>query len=169
MQPVQTDEYTVWLEPSPQEGEELRACIEDFAKRAGTPVFLPHVTLVPGLHGSEEELIEKMRRLAGSESFSIQFGGTKVGDVYHKCLYLECERGEALMSLRGRAEELFDASTPYHPHLSLAYGVPEGQLRDIFVRESAKHVVFTARRISLWLARGKVEDWKKIQEFLLTD
>lgn len=163
-----TDEYTVWLEPSADSGEILRDIIAEFARRAGTPMFEPHVTLLPGLSGEECMLTEKTAMLAGSGPFTLSFQRAVTGEEYHKCLYLECERSNPLLRLRARGEELFAQPPVYHPHLSLAYGLSDEGLKAAFTAELAGQTFdFAAERVSLWHARGLVEEWRKVEEFSL--
>ena len=165
MQPIQTDEYTIWLEP--ENGAEIQKVIDAIAHRAGTPSFLPHVTLLPGLQGSEEVLIEKMRELATVQPFHIAFTKVGTGEAYHKCLFLQCEHSEELMSLRKKGEEIFEQPPTYYPHLSLGYGVDKELREELAVELFKKQFIFKVTRISLWHAKGLVEEWRKVIEYKL--
>lgn len=167
MQPVLTDEYTVWLEPSVAAGQELQQLILDIAARAGTPVFKPHVTLLPGLRGEEQTLAALTRNLAGAGACPIFFTGAQTGEAYHKCLYLECEPSPALLALRRRGEELSGLSSQFHPHMSLAYGLSGEPLKQELAALAGRTFDFTAERISLWHAKGSVEEWREVAGFAL--
>ena len=78
MQSIATDEYTLWLEPEGAVQNDLQNRIASFARRGGTPTFLPHVTLLGGIRGDEETLIERTRKLAKDAS-SIPVRTTTVG------------------------------------------------------------------------------------------
>lgn len=165
MQPVRTDEYTIWLEP--ENGTEIQKIIDAIAQRAGTPSFLPHVTLLPGLQGTEEILIEKMRELATVEPFHITFTKVATGEAYHKCLFLECESSEELMSLRKKGEEIFEQPPTYYPHLSLGYGIDQELGEELAIELSTKQFDFKVAGISLWHAKGLVEEWRKVTQYNL--
>lgn len=166
MDTVLTNEYSIWLEPSAP--GELGALITTYAQRAGTPRFVPHLTLMPGLFDTEQALIERTQQLAGSGALELLLGSATLGEAYHKCLYLECRPSAKLAELRGFAEEIFSVEAPYHPHLSLAYGLSDLTQKHAFLTElEGKEFTLIVERVSLWLARGKVEEWKRVAEWPL--
>jgi 2'-5' RNA ligase len=163
MQAVLTDEYTLWLEPEGEDKIAFQSLISDFATRAGTPRFEPHLTLLSKLAGDEHTLIERLSALE-AEPISIHCRGVKAGEVYHKCLYIECENSEPLRALRQRAEKIFEVPpAEFYPHVSLAYGLDALPLRDAFVAELEKNnFMFTAQAVSLWHARGLPDEWRLV-------
>ena len=166
MQPVRTDEYTIWLEP--ENGAEIQQEIDAIAQSAGTPSFLPHITLLPGLQEVEEALIEKMPELAASKPFEIVFTKVATGETYHKCLFLECEKSEELMTLRKKGEEIFAQPPTFYPHFSLGYGINK-ELREKLAADLAgRNFAFKVSRVSLWHAQGFVDEWREVAGFTLT-
>ena len=166
MLPIRTDEYSIWLES--RAGSDIQQTIDDVAVRAHTPTFLPHVTLLSGLQGEEADLVKRMHLLGNAHPFPVLFSGIATGNVYHKCLYLECEYTEPLMELRIKGEKIFAQPHAYHPHLSLGYGL-DPSFRDEFCRELAgKKFSFLVEEISLWHARGFVDEWRKVFSYRLT-
>jgi len=162
MQPVSVDEYSLWLEPAPADARKLSALIENIAARSGTPVFEPHLTLLPGLHGEEQKLIETCAQFAHEASFSIPIESAQTGSAYHKCLYVSCAPSEQLVALRKKAEQLFKISPPFFPHISLAYGL-DASPREAYKLELAQEKFsFTAQTISLWHAKGLPNEWRRI-------
>lgn len=161
MQPVPTNEYTLWLEPGREEQRKLQEIINDFAERAGTPVFKPHLTLLPGLVGDEAELIRHLQTI-DARALLLSCAGVRAGDAYHKCLYLECAPSEQLTALRTEAQRAFAvAPADFYPHLSLAYGLEASPLREAFISElKNKNFTFTVRVLSLWHARGLPDEWR---------
>lgn len=161
-----TNEYSVWLEPSAS--CELGKLIATYAQRTGTPSFLPHVTLMSGLFGDEQKLIERTQKLAGTGAVQLSLGSAMVGEAYHRCFYLECRPSVKLSELRGYAEKIFSVEAPYHPHFSLAYGLADSEQRRGFLKDiEGKEFSMSVERVSLWRAHGNVEEWHRVREWPL--
>lgn len=166
MDTILTNEYSVWLEPSAS--SELGTLIATYAKLAGTPSFLPHVTLISGLSGNEQDLIERTQKLVGRGAMHLSLGKATLGETYHKCFYLECRPSAKLSELREYAEELFSIEGPYHPHLSLAYGLVDLEQTHSFLTEiEGKEFTLVVEHVSLWRAYGNVEEWQRVARWPL--
>lgn len=171
MEPVITSEYTLWLEPQGEAAVALTTLIRDLAKRSTTPAFVPHVTLLPGVHGEESALVEKTRQLAEqAQGIPLHFSSIGTGEKYHACVFLKGTDTDALLELHRRAARQF--GTPeggYQPHLSLIYGLESGPLKRELVGElehlNFSSLTYTPTTISLWKAYGTPEEWTKIVEF----
>ena len=169
MQPIATDEYTLWLEPEGAVQNALQSSIASFAERGGTPTFLPHVTLLGGIQGDEETLIEHIRRLAAvASSIPVRATTVDTGDRYHFCFYMLCEHTPELVDMHATALLAFGMpqGEGYEPHISLAYGLADDRLRAAFTSEvSPESFDFIATSISLWHARGLPNEWRKVASF----
>lgn len=62
--------YSLWFSPSdveePQLFQVLRQEIESGAARFGTKTWIPHITLATNIRGPEDQVIEKVLRIARS-------------------------------------------------------------------------------------------------------
>ena len=160
MDPVVTDEHSLWLQPAPAEARELRTLIETFARRTGTPAFEPHLTLLPGLQGDEQGLIQKFAQLAHERSFPIVIESVQTGSAYHKCLFFTCAPSDSLLTLRRKSETIFSPGAPFFPHISLAYGLDASLCEACRKELERKKVAFSAHIVSLWHAKGLPDEWQ---------
>ncbi|MST04058.1 MAG: hypothetical protein EXS49_00605 [Candidatus Pacebacteria bacterium] len=74
--------------------------IEKCAKTANTIVFAPHLTLLPGLHGQESELIKRTEKLANifkNKKILVKTTGVESGQTYHKSLFFICDKTSDLV------------------------------------------------------------------------
>jgi hypothetical protein len=115
----------LWLMPNGPSSERLAALVSALAVRLGTPVFVPHVTLLHGLAREESELLSRTaalsKQLAGQP---VVLGPLESRDEYFRCLYFRAGPAEWFLAAHARAAQAFDLSPDpeYLPHLSLVYG-----------------------------------------------
>jgi 2'-5' RNA ligase len=143
--------------------------IRELAERLGTPVFEPHVTLLGGLTGSSDEILERAGRLAAeTPAFSIRLGALGGQDEYFRCLYLEVEKTPELLDLHRRALGSFEAreTGPFFPHVSLVYGDLSRAEKDRLEatletpKRACRSVALEAR-----LTDGEVASWRRLARF----
>ncbi len=166
--------YSLWLMPEPAERARLEALIHRLSHRLGTPPFTPHVTLLGGLHGGEQGLVDRLHELARDlPPLSLRL--TQVGgqDAFFRCLYVEAEGGAALGASHARAAAQLDVRTraSFFPHLSLVYGQLSSEQKRRLAGElrpevEARTVLFP----ELWLVHteGHVTEWGSVSQLLLT-
>jgi Cyclic phosphodiesterase-like protein len=163
---------SLWLMPDGPSSERLAALISALALRLGTPVFVPHVTLLHGLAREERELLARTdalsKQLAGQP---VSLGPLDSRDEYFRCLYLRAEPAEWFRATHARAAQAFDLSPdPEHlPHLSLVYGRLDGaekeRIASSLVAELPISIELTA--IEVWRTVGPVGDWTRRRRFAL--
>ena len=68
------DSYYFWLMPNKETYDTFQKIIHDLSHTYDTPTFEPHVTLVTGLSGDENDLVEKIDVFA-QEKHSLQYEG----------------------------------------------------------------------------------------------
>ncbi|MDJ0656849.1 MAG: 2'-5' RNA ligase family protein [Xanthomonadales bacterium] len=116
--------FHLWLTPEREAMNLLQSVVEHLAKVHGGPVFVPHITLLSGLSGDEQTLIEKCRRLAEEVGqVHIELTAPEVGTSYFQCVYMGVVESHPVMQARQAAGEIFGLSKEgFLPHLSLYYG-----------------------------------------------
>lgn len=116
--------YALWLIPEADAEQRFAEIIESLSNQHHCPRFAPHVTLVNGLHDTEEKLIEKTAVLAKElEQIPVAATGLAMEPYYFRSFYLKLESSAGLLLAYQRAGQSFTTrSGNYHPHVSLLYG-----------------------------------------------
>ena len=116
--------YHCWFKPSGKAYAILSRTIRDLARELDAPVFEPHITLIGNLEGTEKELIERTRQLAGRlEPFTAVLTQPSYRDTHFQCLFMLVERTPPLMNAHVTAREFFHKPhQEFMPHVSLVYG-----------------------------------------------
>lgn len=119
--------YALWLLPAPASGDRLQPCIEELARRHGTPAFAPHITLCSGegsADGADRRVAaEALARRWSPLEFPVE--GLAWGADFFTFFFLRLRQppgvdriAEALAALPGCQ------GPPVGPHLSLLYADP---------------------------------------------
>lgn len=119
-------EYSLWLtlEEGTDAYSRYRDAIADLAaSHADAPVFEPHVTVLGGIAGERETLVETTRSLAsGAEPIEVTFGTIRCSTTTHQCVFRLVEPTLGLFELYEAARDAVGVpQMAYHPHLSLIY------------------------------------------------
>lgn len=100
--------------------------------RTGAPLFPPHVTIVGDVAASEDQAYDRLCAVASTEH-RLDVVAHSVGDtdLYHRCVFLVCDRDPVLMTLHVLLRESLqdESADDYLPHLSLIYGELDPGLR----------------------------------------
>jgi hypothetical protein len=59
-----TENYSIWIKPTSSVAAKLRQEIQTQSAAFGGPLFEPHVTLLPDIQGSKQEIVKKCQHLA---------------------------------------------------------------------------------------------------------
>lgn len=161
---------SLWLMPEGKAREHLAELIGGLAARLGTTPFAPHVTLLPGLGGPEDQVVDRARSLAASLSvFTVAFSEVAGLDRYFQCLFLRAQRDSPLEGAHGRAARVFerDPNPAFDPHLSLVYGDLDIDTKVPLARELSGEIgsSFEARRVHAWRTQGPVGEWRPLASF----
>ncbi|DBA86322.1 TPA: hypothetical protein ACH3X2_005557 [Trebouxia sp. C0005] len=116
--------YSIWIEPKGPLAARLQKEINYLADPYGGPTFPPHVTLVGGVNGPEEQIIECAKGLADTlQPYRIEFEHPAYGGIYHQCVYMLCHQDDATMAAGQLSKQTFGQGqmSSYMPHLSLLY------------------------------------------------
>lgn len=167
--------YSIFLVPP--EGSELYAslaeCISEIAGRSGAPIFVPHVTLIGGILGNEQDVTEKTRELADSLTpFDIKLGELGSNGTYFQMLFSKIDPSVSLMKSNQLARDIFDAQDGvYFPHLSLAYGDFTPDEVETLKQEILNQQwipfgnTYCVKELELWNTEGEVSHWRRVGTF----
>ena len=165
---------TLWLLPEPTTLAPLQSLILKLSEKFGGPSFSPHITLLSQIAVSQDVALERSAHLADvSRPLTVASGRILWSFEYFQGLVIEIVLTQDVLKARRLAEHLFPSrtSSPFVPHLSLAYGhIDEtqaagerqkiaGQIPRDFVCGSLS-VVYASRGMN-------VESWRSVRTFPL--
>jgi 2'-5' RNA ligase len=122
---IETPRFSLWLLLPREAHARFQAIIARLSAQLGTPAFEPHITLLGGLSGAEEDLRQRTRVLACAiKPFEARLLKVAWLDDYYRCLFVEVVPSRALHAAHEAAGRQFDRhlGTRFYPHLSLVYG-----------------------------------------------
>lgn len=156
--------YYLWLMPVDDALRRLQGIIDRLAEAYGGPVFMPHVTLLSGLHADEASLIKTHRRLAsGLEPFNLHLTVPEAGTTFFRCIYMRVAENLSLLQARQAAARAFALpENNYTPHLSLYYGDASPERRAIILAAVSGQAKISFLVGSIGLIRADSEspvDW----------
>jgi 2'-5' RNA ligase len=117
--------FNIFLIPCGMVYERLATTIADLSKAYHAPNFVPHVTLLGNLYGSEDEITLQALSVARQlKPFNIQLTHPDYQEGYSRCLFLRVRITPAILKAHALAKRaFFRHEVPrYMPHLSLLYG-----------------------------------------------
>jgi len=160
---------SIWLMPTGRTFEELSGIISRLSDQYTTPRFPPHVTLVEGLTGEEQDLSSRTMRLASHiRPFQITLTTLDYLDEYFRCLFFHVEESPALLETAQAARKLFHQGrdSRFMPHLSLMYGDLDPATKRQIVHSLSTNVkpTFLVESLHLYSISGGPEDWRLVQE-----
>lgn len=152
---------------------QLTEVILQLSRKYSTPNFEPHVTLLGGLTGTEEEILSKTSKLANLiQPYAINLTKMDYLDECFKCLFIKVEETESVLKANVKAREIFNQQQDpkYMPHLSLIYGSLSPDTKERIIKEIVGKFdfKFEARSIHVFLTDSKPENWSRVKEFPLS-
>lgn len=160
--------FHLWLEPEGELGERLRDAILRIGETHGGPAFEPHMTLLPLLSGTQEELEQTASALAATvPPVELELLQPDYSDTYFQCVFLRIAETQGLLAARAAASGMFGhGEGPFMPHLSLLYGDhPQAERASIAgsIDRTLGNQRFVARRVVLIRAYSEdPADWHRI-------
>ncbi|MFD1198862.1 2'-5' RNA ligase family protein [Brucella gallinifaecis] len=136
-------DHSIWLSPAYDDLVFLKEIIRNLSQRFNTPQFEPHVTLVPDMKCSAEELLPQVIRLAiGRKPLELQIENVTGNESYFRSFYAALEKTPVLMRLKQESLEISrDAGLKsFLPHVSLAYGVEDSEFKQAEMKRLAKEL-----------------------------
>jgi 2'-5' RNA ligase len=166
--------YSIWIMSDQSSQQAFYEKIKEISStcRGATGPFLPHVTLMGHVQGSEAEVLDKTRSMAERVApFRMHLLGFGITDEHFKQLFIEIERDGNMTMARVLAEKTFGKIEPgeYMPHLSLAYGNIERdtKTRIIIAAKGLLDSKFDAKVLAVVRTPDELKDWKMIGRFSL--
>lgn len=169
--------YSLWLMPAEENVfGELQSTINSISSRYSTPSFEPHVTLMAGISGTENNVIESTLYLAGRiDRCMVALGSIGRSREYFRSLFVRVQKNEEIERAADLAKEVFERyyTREYTPHLSFMYADMEDNQKDKIIEEYGlvplvrRLSTFTVGRLSLYYTYGRVNEWQKVREFSL--
>jgi 2'-5' RNA ligase len=165
--------YSVWLVPADATFTKFSQLICRLAIENSSPIFVPHVTLIGGIRGTEAEMVTKTRWLAARlRPYAIRLDEVDYTDQFFRALFIRVEKTHEVQRAYDEARQLLAPERPedYMPHLSLMYGdFPVHVKRQVIDRVGTRFLdEFLVDRIHLYETDpGDVSGWRKIKGFPL--
>lgn len=161
-----TTRFSLWLLLPREAHERFQALIANLSARLGTPVFEPHITLLGGLAGSEEELRQRMRTLAAAtEPFEVWLLEAACLDEYYRCLFVKIALTRTLQEAQAAARQVFDQrwEAGFYPHLSLVYGELAQPEKEKILDDIGRYFNESFRIEELALYDTSSKDWRCVE------
>ena len=136
--------YSLWLMTEEDISDKVYSLIKQLAKDYSGPVFEPHITLLPDIVLSEEEIIEKTSKLASDEhSFLIEVEKIDYQNTYFRNLFIKLKLNDELLNLHNEANQIFeiDNDQVYMPHISILYGNHSKETKEEIVELKRKKIL----------------------------
>jgi 2'-5' RNA ligase len=161
---------SLWLMPEGELRDRLGGWIDRLAARSGTERFLPHLTLLAGLAGRDEELLDAARAAAGAVGcLRVRLNRVAGRDEHFRCLFLQAVHDEALAAAHAAAARAFGRPplASFLPHLSLVYGRLAPVQKQTLAVEAGTLLPteIEVRRLHLWRTDGRASDWRELAAF----
>ncbi len=118
--------FSVWLVPEEKDKEYLDKIIKRLAGKYSSPIFIPHLTLLPNAEININELKTAIEQVFQSvRPFKIKTERLNQSEAFFKTVFIEFELDEALKNLFLALSEKTDKRdlSTFKPHLSLMYKI----------------------------------------------
>ncbi|RLJ07540.1 MAG: hypothetical protein DRP12_02045 [Candidatus Aenigmatarchaeota archaeon] len=160
--------YSVWIIPPRDIRRKLSQIMNRLSKEFKAPkITFPHVTLIEGLLGNEEELKEKAEKLARSmRPFRIRLTEIEKGKHFGNLVILA--EGRGLENAYLKAEKIFGEGHVHKPfHLTLLLkDISQKQRQEILSKIGRKFdLEFEAKSLYLVPIGKRPERWLPVKRF----
>ena len=159
--------FNIFLIPGGIVYERLATTIADLSKAYHAPNFIPHVTLLGNLYGSEDEVTLQALSVARQlKPFNIQLTHPDYEEGYSRCLFLRVKKTPALLKAHALAKKDFSQyEVPlYRPHLSLLYGFFPIEVKEQIIANLNENLKMMFKVTTLNVMRiegGDPKNWSK--------
>ena len=160
--------FNIFLIPCGMVYERLATTIADLSKAYHAPNFVPHVTLLGNLYGSEDEITLQALSVARQlKPFNIQLTHPDYEEGYSRCLFLRVRKTPAILKAHALAKRAFyQHEIPlYMPHLSLLYGFFPVEVKEQIIAGLTANLkmMFKVTTLNVMRIEDKnPENWSKI-------
>ena len=137
--------YSIWFIPKGNKYDILHSLIINIAKKYTYIEFIPHVTLLGGFLGEENDLKNKTKNLAKKITpLIIKFNEIAFLNEFFRCLFFKIKTNHIFNHARLLAVDTFlYEDHDFLPHLSLAYGSANEKIKTeikLFVDNNLENV-----------------------------
>ncbi|MFT7538709.1 MAG: 2'-5' RNA ligase [Lysobacterales bacterium] len=164
--------YYFWLSPQTSDLEPLQDIITTLSKKYSTPIFEPHATLVSGLSGDEQKLLQKISSFSKKQKkLKLLFEDIEYTHGFFTALYIKTSLPEKLTLMHKQAMRDLNPKhqIQYIPHLSLLYGnISSDEKENIISAFPLTSQEITIDSLKLVKGNADVTQWKIIDEWPLT-
>jgi 2'-5' RNA ligase len=157
---------SLWLVPAEPALSLLQEAVKSTANKHSGPVFKPHCTLLAGLNGSEDAVVQQTQDLAAHlQPIHASVEALASKNLYFQSVFALLQKDSALLDLHKIATEHFQLpykGDEYMPHVSLFYGDAADDIR-AQIRSELRHVVGTSLSfdaIEVWSTAGTADEWR---------
>lgn len=166
-------EYSIWAIPSSKAYERLSEVIYFLSKKYYAPIFEPHITIIGGLKGEKNNLINKTEELASKiNPYKAELTQISFLNDYFKSLFVNVRKTQEVIRPNFKAERIFNkkSCSEYMPHLSLIYGYLPNKTKSEIINDLGKkfNIEFDVKKFSFFLTGENPHQWDKIQDFKLS-
>lgn len=166
--------FSLWVTPQKDSDlyRKLKNLIEDLAKRFSSPIFEPHVTLIPEVKSLEENIKNRALKLAGLiKPYKITLDLVDYTDNLFQSLVIRVKATKEVIEANKKARDVFlgHGGTLYVPHLSVMYmtdldNETKKQLI-VEIENQFKGQEFEAQSLQIWQASPEnIPGWKQVLE-----
>lgn len=117
--------YSFWLTLDSENQRLFQKIITNFSLKYKSPNFYPHITLLSGFLGNENDLIDSLDYLSNKiNNFKVYVSGIRYLDENFRSLFLDIKKNDKLEKYHILSAKLINHNQVFfEPHLSLIYGL----------------------------------------------
>ncbi len=172
---MSTTRYAFWYEPTGEVYSYLKSLIIQLSAKYNSPIFEPHITLLPGGTDLDKESVINKLRVAISESnpFETKLTTYDYLDDFFKCIFLRVDKSSSVMNFCSSIQTAFNSqpTTDFTPHLSVLYGQIANEEKEKIISrlgmEYQKSFIIEKVDIIEYKMGEPPETWKKIESILV--
>lgn len=157
--------YSIWLLFEKDVEKLLQSLINQFGYVTNSPTFIPHLTLISGLTGNEEDLFEQFEIFSSKvNSFFVRIKKIDFSDNFYRSLFIEIEKNDELRKIYNFASDIFNVKNDYDkftPHISLLYSFEKAETKKNLIDKYLENLPVTLliNRIGFYRTEGKPSEW----------
>ncbi|MCR4416904.1 MAG: hypothetical protein NUV92_04075 [Ignavibacteria bacterium] len=157
--------YSIWLLFEKDVEELLQSLINQLSFVTNSPTFIPHLTLISGLTGNEENLFEQFEIFSSKvNSFFVSSKKVDISDSFYRSLFIEIEKNDELGKIYDYASSIFKVKNNYEkffPHISLLYSFEKDEAKKNLIDKYLENLpaALLINRIGICRTEGKPSEW----------
>lgn len=162
--------FSIWLSLGDNENEYFNGIISRLSQEYNSPLFPPHITLLSGFLGDEDELLISAKKFSKElKIFKVKIGQLMQLNEIFTSLFFEVKKNTILLFYHKTAKKHFNFNQKlFFPHISLVYGMFSNDLKNEMkkkIKNPPTHSIINS--ITLAYNDEKNLKWKILQRFEL--